>query len=215
MTGPLTDRKSKDRRLSVSDSEELIARLRAAVGQLPEGLREHIARVEVEASRLAALHGLDQQRMKVAVLGHDLARAGPDERLLELARSYGVEAGGVELSQPILLHGPVAARMLRRDFGLTDSEVLRAVEIHTTSAPGMSTLQKVLFVADKIEPDKVARKPALAEVAALAETDIDAAMLRFLDLYFIEAAEKGWQVQIETTVARNRLLANRQRMASL
>jgi HD superfamily phosphohydrolase YqeK len=105
------------------------------------------------------------------------------------------------------LHGPLAARALEREYGYKEPEVLAAVAAHTTARPGMSRLERALFIADKIEHDKVARKPALAEVRELANRDLDAAMLRFLDLHLIEAVERRWQVHPRTLAARNELLA--------
>jgi predicted HD superfamily hydrolase involved in NAD metabolism len=192
----------------------LIERLRAAVERLPAGLRDHVLRVEKEALRLAALHGLDTERLRIAALAHDLARAEDGPALIELARRYEVEADEVERASPILLHGPVGARMLERDYGYADPEVMAAIAAHTTARPGMSLLEKALFVADKIEDDKVRRKPGLAEVRALADTDLDAAMLRFLALHLVEAAERSWQVHPRALAARNELLAARQRMGN-
>jgi predicted HD superfamily hydrolase involved in NAD metabolism len=192
--------------------EILVERLRRAVEALPSGLRDHVLRVEEEAVRLATLHGLDAERLTIAALAHDLARAADDATLIELAQRYCVPADEVERASPILLHGPVGARMLERDYGYADAEVGSAIAAHTTGRAGMSMLEKALFVADKIEHDKVSRKPALAEVRALADTDLDAAMLRFLDLHLIEAVERGWQVHPRALGARNALLAARQRM---
>jgi predicted HD superfamily hydrolase involved in NAD metabolism len=190
-----------------SDSTALLARLRAAVESMPSGLRDHVLRVEVEALRLAGRHGLDATRLRIAALGHDLARAEPDTRLLELAAAYGIEANSVEIASPILLHGLMGARILARDYGYSDSEVLDAVACHTTARPDMSALEKVLFIADKVEPAKVARKPALEEVRRLADSGLDAALLCFLDLHLIEAVARGWQVHPGTVAARNQLLA--------
>ncbi|HXH20825.1 MAG TPA: bis(5'-nucleosyl)-tetraphosphatase (symmetrical) YqeK [Dehalococcoidia bacterium] len=188
-------------------ADSLVQRLRKAVEALPQGLREHVLEVEAEAVRLARLHGLDAERLRIAALGHDIARAQSDDRLLALARSHGVPADEVERASPILLHGPIGARLLEGEYGYGDPEVLAAVAAHTTARPGMSALEKALFIADKIEQEKVSRKPALAAVRALAESDLDAAMLRFLDLHLIEAVERRWQVHPRTVAARNELLA--------
>lgn len=188
---------------------DLTARLRDAVDHLPEGLRAHVLRVEAEAMRLAELHGLDPERLRIAALGHDLARAESDEDLLQLARRYELSLDEIEKASPILLHGPLAARVLEREYGYGEAEVLAAVAAHTTAHPGMSTLEKALFVADKIEHDKVQRKSGLAEVRNLADRDLDAAMLRFLDLHLIEAVERRWQVHPRTVAARNELLATK------
>ena len=186
---------------------DLEARLRAAVAALPDGLQAHIARVEDEAVRLAPLHGVDPQRARLAALGHDLVRHEPGPRLLQLAAEYGLTPDEVERAAPILVHGPVAAAMLLRDYAVDDAELVAGVDCHTTARPGMSALEKVLFVADKVEPHKLAREPALAEVKRLAETDLDAAVLRYLDLTLEEAVRRRWQLHPRTTAARNALLA--------
>jgi predicted HD superfamily hydrolase involved in NAD metabolism len=187
---------------------DLVSRLRKAVATLPQGLREHVLRVEEEALRLARLHRLDGERLRIAALGHDLARAEPPAQLLRLAAAYGIDPDAVQAASPILLHGPVSARILQRDYACDDAEVLAAVAAHTTARPGMGPLEKALFLADKTEHDKVDRKPALAEVRALAESDLDAALLRFLDLHLLEAVERRWQLHPDSVAARNALLAS-------
>jgi len=186
---------------------ELVSRLRAGLERLPQGLREHVLRVEQEALRLAQVHRLDAERLRVAALGHDLARAEPPSELQRLAAEYGIVADAVQAASPILLHAPVSARLLQREYACDDAEVLAAVAAHTTARPGMGRLEKALFLADKIEHDKVRRKPALAEVRALAESDLDAALLRFLDLHLLEAVERRWQLHPDSVAARNELLA--------
>ncbi len=190
----------------MTSPNELILKLRAAVAVLPRGLQAHVLTVEVEAVRLAGLHGLDPDRLRIAALGHDLARGELPERLPALAARYGAEIDAVERASPILLHGPVAARMLIHDYACDDAEILDAIAVHTTASPGMTALAKALFVADKVDPTKVARKPRLAEVRELADTNLDSAVLRYLDLNLLEAVERGWQVHPRTLAARNELL---------
>ena len=74
------------------------------------------------------------------------------------------------------------------------AEVLAAARRHNTAAPGMAPLEKALFLADKIEVEKVREDPDLGEVRRLAERDLDGAMLRYLDLHLTWAAERGWPV---------------------
>ncbi len=96
--------------------------------------------------------------------------------------------------------------MLRRDYELDDAELLAGVDCHTTARDGMALLEKVLFVADKVEPHKLAREAALAEVRRLAEDDIDAAVLRYLDHNLEQSVRRGWQVHPRSNEARNELL---------
>ncbi|HWC30748.1 MAG TPA: HD domain-containing protein, partial [Dehalococcoidia bacterium] len=74
---------------------------------------------------------------------------------------------------------------------------------------GMSKLEQVLFIADKVEPHKLAREAALAEVKDAAQADLDAAVLRYLDLNLEEAVRRGWQVHVRSLEARNELLGRR------
>jgi predicted HD superfamily hydrolase involved in NAD metabolism len=186
--------------------DTLEAELRTAVQSLPDGLRDHILRVEAESRWLARRHGVDEPRAVVAALGHDLVRHLNGPELLALAGRYGLTPDPIETAAPILVHGPIAARMLSRHYGVEDAEVLAGVDCHTTARAGMTPLEQVLFVADKVEAHKLAREPALDAVKALASDDLGAAVLRYLDHMLEQAVRRGWQVHPRSAEARNELL---------
>ena len=183
--------------------------LRAAVEALPTGLAAHVMRVVDEAVRLAALHRIPAQAATIAALGHDLLRAETSERLLAIAIAQGYGADDVERMEPILLHGPLAVAIMQERFEIDDDDVLGAIAFHTTAHPGMTRLQKLIFIADKIESHKRARAEAVQRVAELAERDLDAAMLAYLDHHLVTAAATGWPLHPRTLVARNELIAAR------
>jgi predicted HD superfamily hydrolase involved in NAD metabolism len=114
----------------------------------------HTLRVAETAERLARLHGLAPERARLAGLLHDMAREIGKEELLRVAEEDGLPVGDFERERPILLHGPVAAKLAKEDLGVEDGEVLDAVRAHTTGEPGMGPLALALFVADKIEPGR-------------------------------------------------------------
>ena len=180
--------------------------LRAAVARLPRGLAEHIEGTVGEARRLALLHGVDEERATLAAWGHDIARALSPSKLLAEARRLGLALAPVEEQAPILLHGTIGAAILSRDYGIDDPDVLAATRYHTTARAAMSTLEKVVFLADKIEPGKVRAEPALAKVRQLADRDLDAAILECLNQHFLEAKRRGWPLHPHTVAARNELL---------
>jgi len=153
--------------------------LRAAAARLPPGLAEHVEGTVAEARRLARRYSIDEEQVELAAWGHDLARAFSPQELLAAARRFGLEISPAEEQAPILLHGAVAAEMLRRDYGIDDPQVLAAARFHTVGRAGMSLLEKVIFVADKISPDKVRANPALVRVRDLAERDLDAAIAEY------------------------------------
>lgn len=190
-------------------SDAVQRRLRQSLDAQPAGLRAHVLRVVVEAQRLAPVHGIDASAATVAALGHDLLRALAAEDFLGIAERQGYPSDDADRMEPILLHGPLAVRLLRDEYGIDDDDVLGAVAAHTTARPGMTRLQKLLFVADKIEPEKVARKPTLTRVRELAERDLDAAALAYLDHLLRAAADGGWPLHPNTIAARNELLAAR------
>jgi predicted HD superfamily hydrolase involved in NAD metabolism len=183
------------------------ARLREAVEALPRGLRDHVLRVEAESVRLAEVHRLDAGRARIAALGHDLVRDRRGDELLYLATRYELAPDAVERATPILIHGPVAARMLARDYGIDDPEVLDGVDCHTTARAGMTSLEKVLFLADKVEEEKLERYPEWREVRELAQSSLDGALRRFLDLHFEQAVRRGWHLHPRSLEARNEVLA--------
>jgi len=181
--------------------------VREAVARLPRGLADHIERVAAEADRLAAgFRELDREQVELAAWGHDIARALSPRELLARARRFGLEVIAVEEEAPILLHGPVGAEILRRKHGIDDPEVLAAARFHSTGRAGMSLLEKVIFVADKIETGKVRARPALAKVRELAERDLDAAILEYLDQMVAVAREEGWPLHPDAVAARKELL---------
>jgi predicted HD superfamily hydrolase involved in NAD metabolism len=182
------------------------SRLREALEALPRGLRDHILRVETEALRLAGLHGVDAELASLAALGHDLVRHLPGQDLLALADRYGLQPDAIERAEPILVHGPVAARMLADDYGIEDAAILNGVDCHTTARAGMAPLEQVLFVADKVEPHKLAREPRMAVVRSTAERDLAAGVLEYVNWAIEAAVRKGWLLHPRTLECRNELL---------
>jgi predicted HD superfamily hydrolase involved in NAD metabolism len=187
--------------------------VKAQVEGLPSGLRRHIEAVVAEARRLARLHGIDEDRAELAAWAHDVARATRPKDLLRLARELGLNPSDIEEAAPILLHGPLAARLLASRHAIEDEEVLASVRWHSTGRAGMSPLEKMLFVADKVEPGKSEGRPDLQEARRLAETDLDAAVLHLLDLQLHEAVLHGWPLHPDTVAARNELILARREKA--
>lgn len=183
--------------------------LKARVAELPRGLQRHIEAVVAEARRLARLRSIDEEQAELAAWGHDIARAARPKELLRLAHQLDLHPDEFEEAAPILLHGPIAARLLAGRHGIHDEEVVACVRWHSTGRAGMSALEKVVFIADKVEPGKSAGRPDLQEARRLAETDLNAAMLHLLNLQLQEALQQGWPLHPDTVAARNELLLAR------
>ena len=107
------------------------------------------------AKRLCIRYGTEPDKGRIAGLMHDIAREMNDELLLNLAMTDGNKIMSWERKRPVLLHGRAGAVILKRDFGINDSEILEAVRNHVTGKPGMSLLSKIIFVSDFLEPARV------------------------------------------------------------
>ena len=186
------------------DEEQIRA---STAEELPRGLLAHIDRVVALGAALAARHGLAVATVRLAARGHDLLRAVPPTELLARAERRGLPIDPVERREPVLLHGPLAALELAERFAVADPDVLFAIRWHTTGHPDYSAEAWAMFVADKVEPDKVRRRPELERVRTLAEADLEAAALAYLDLSLQAAVAEGWQLHPMANNARNALIA--------
>jgi predicted HD superfamily hydrolase involved in NAD metabolism len=174
--------------------------------ELPASMADHIDRVVALADELAKRHGLDVARVRLAAQGHDLLRAVPPAELLERAEARGLPIDPVERAAPVMLHGPLGALELEERFGLDDAGVLHAIRWHTPGHPEYSREAWAMFVADKVEPEKVAATPALQPIRELADESLEAAALAYLDLRLEQAVSERLQVHPMATLSRNALI---------
>jgi predicted HD superfamily hydrolase involved in NAD metabolism len=165
---------------SKSAPADWLERLQVRVESLPDGLRAHVYRARDVALELAGRHHIDLGRTETAMLAHDVCRATPGGQLLELAEDYGIAVGDLERRAPVLLHGPVGAESLSRDDGIDDAELLEAVRWHSTGHPNLGALGKLVFIADKLDPRKIAAYPYQPELRRMAEEDLAQAVVEFL-----------------------------------
>lgn len=157
---------------SPANGAALYAKLRNELG---ERRLLHSVLVAATARRLARRYGLDEGEAALAGLLHDCAKALPLDRLQAVARENRLPLDSQTMHSESLLHAPVSAVLAQREYGVTDPAVLSAIRCHTTGRVGMQPLDMVVFVADKIEPSR-RDYPALAELRALAEYDLAAAV---------------------------------------
>jgi predicted HD superfamily hydrolase involved in NAD metabolism len=107
---------------------------------------------------------------------------------------------------PKLLHGAVGAEILRRDWGIIDDEMLDAIRDHISGSPMMTALAKVLFVADKLEPERDHHYHGLDPIRELAMVDLDAAVLKLYAWRMSELVAAGRPVDEKLVRARNVLM---------
>ena len=184
-----------------------IAAVREELLTRPSGLVRHVERVLAEAIPLAHIWNADEQRVELAVWGHDLFRSEPPAEQLRLAGEVSVEIDTDSRDYPILLHGPIAAVVLRERFGIADEEALAAVRDHTAGLKEMSLLAKILLIADKIEANKRRGVSQLADIRDVARRDLDTAILCWADWRWTAEARERYRTQAAHWRARQHWVA--------
>ena len=139
----------------------------------------HVAGCESEAVKLAMRWGEDPETAAEAGILHDITKKlNLDEQLI-LCEKYGIINDNLELNSPKLLHAKTGAALARDLFGVSD-RVYEAIRWHTTGKPDMTTLEKIIYLADYIEPTRDFE--GLDKLRALAYEDLDKAMALGLEM---------------------------------
>lgn len=165
---------------------------------------QHTLGVATTAVQLAERYGCNPAKVKLAALCHDCARELPKAAALKHLLEFGILADEMEASYPVLLHGPIAAELVRRRFGIDDPAVLDSIRYHTTGRPRMCRLERILYVADTIEPGR--RFTGVDELRRLAMTDLDKAVLACMDAAIRYLLNRGAVIHPRSLSARNWLL---------
>lgn len=157
-----------------------LRKIRKAVEKIQDARRfEHTLGVEYTAAALAMRYGSNMENARTAGVLHDCAKCLSDEKRLSICKKNHIKVTEVERKNPFLLHAKVGAYLAREKYGIKDPDILNAIQNHTTGRKNMSLLEKIIFVADYIEPGRK-HAPNLAEVRKLAFMDIDRALLMIL-----------------------------------
>ena len=122
--------------------------------RLSEDRIQHVLAVKEDAVGLAEKYGVQKEKAKWAALLHDCAKELSNDILLQKAEEFGIVIDNVFSNEPELLHAPVGAEIAKREFGIKDSDILEAIRAHTLGSGDMSTLDKVIYLADHIEPNR-------------------------------------------------------------
>lgn len=118
-------------------------------------------------------------KAELAGLLHDCAKNMDNDKKLRICDKHKIPYSSMEAQNTFLLHGKVGAYIARSKFGIEDEDILNAIIWHTTGRPDMSVLEKIIFIADYIEPSKKPI-PELDSIRKLAFEDLDTAMRAIL-----------------------------------
>lgn len=175
----------------------LSARVRQHLGQ--DHRYAHVVRTARAAELLAAKHGVDTTKARVAGMLHDLARLYTATRLIDECEMRQMPIDAFAREHPIVLHAPLSARLAEESFGVHDPAILSAIAKHTVADAAMSSLDCVLYLADGLEPGRDFSDRA--ELWAIAERDLSAGMRAMIGASMRYLTKKGLPVAPETAAA--------------
>lgn len=153
----------------------------------------HTMGVMYTAAALAMAHQADMEQAMSAGLLHDCAKCVSNEEKLRLCEEYGIPIRDCERRCPFLLHAKLGAYFAEHEYKVRDPEVLHAIQVHTTGEPGMNVLDKIIYIADYIEPNRDVA-PNLQEIRQMAFEDLDKAILHILHDTLDYLKEKGGEL---------------------
>ncbi len=166
--------------------------LRRLKETLKPGRYEHTLNVAALADALARRHGQDAAKARLAGILHDAGKRMSPPMMAEYARKNRLNIPQREKTaalEPMLLHAYISEDLAKKEFGVEDAEVLSAIRKHTLGDVKMSTLDKVVYVADACSSDRT--HPGVEKTRALAFIDLDEAFLRCLTDKLSHALARG------------------------
>ena len=164
----------------------------------------HCRDVSQTAGRLAERWDADIEKARLAGILHDCARNLKGEELLKTSRQFGMIPSPLELLQPALIHAPLGAIIAERRFGISEPQILQAIRRHTTGAPQMTLLDKVIYLSDCIEPGR--NFSGVRKIRDMAVEDLDAAVLLAYEHSILFVVANGGLLHPNTVEGRNSLL---------
>lgn len=153
----------------------------------------HTMGVMYTAAALAMAHDADMEQALYAGLLHDCAKCIPNDEKIALCEQYEITISDAERKSPSLLHAKLGAYYAKMIYGIEDNDILHAIKVHTTGEPEMNLLDKIIYIADYIEPNRE-QAPNLTFIRKLAFKDLDKAMEKILSDTLQYLTEKGGEI---------------------
>lgn len=140
---------------------------------------EHSLSVSFTCMNLSMRYGYDIDKAELAGLLHDCGKRFPDSVILKKCLKHGIPVTEGERKALAVLHAKYGAWLARHKYQIEDSEILNAIACHTTGKPEMTVLDKILYIADYIEPRRY-KADNLPQIRRMAYEDLDQTMYAIL-----------------------------------
>lgn len=165
---------------------------------------QHSLAVAETAENLAGFWGADPENAWLAGIFHDYARELTEDQLLNFVLVHGIVILEEEKDNPVVLHAPVGAFLVQKEFGISDPEILSAIAKHTVGGKDLTLLDKIIFLADLIE---IGRKwPGVEKLRGMVYQDLDQALKIALEGTIKFLKEKGQPIHPDTLATYKSLI---------
>lgn len=165
--------------------DELVSLVKA---ELSPGRFNHVLRVEETAINLAKVHGVDTEKVSIAALLHDFAKERSIHYMKDIVTQNNLDLDMLDYG-PSICHGPVAAVIAKKQFKVRDKDILNAIFYHTFGRADMSDVEKVVFIADFIEPKRDFKEASKARDKA--QKSLDSSLAYIASQTIIKLASEG------------------------
>lgn len=163
---------------------------------------QHTLGVMYTAASLAMCHGENIEHALIAGALHDCAKCIPGREKIKLCKKYNLEVTPVEEKNPSLLHAKLGAYLAMKKYDIVDQDILNAIKSHTTGRPEMTLLEKIIYIADYMEPGRT-ELPNMSEVRTLAFKNIDDCLYRILEDSLVYLKSRDLPIDIMTEKSYN------------
>lgn len=154
----------------------------------------HVQGVIKTARELSYRYCEDAYKAECAALFHDMYKCITLKESDSFIRKLGLDEKYI--GNPNLAHAKIAAEKMQKDFGVSDKNIINAVSYHTTARPEMSCLEKIIYVADAIEPSR--QYDGIEELRKVAKMDLDRATLLITKNTFESVKKRGFSPDSDT-----------------
>lgn len=166
----------------------------------------HTLRVVEESRKLASHYSIDGDKAQIAALLHDCAKFSDKKNLLKMANDFDIILNEIMIENHELIHAPLGAKIAQFKYDISDEDILNSIKYHTTGRRNMSELEKIIYLADYIEPFR--SFDGVEKVRELSYIDLDKGILTAMDQTIAFLIKNTRLISKDTIDARNQLIKN-------
>lgn len=167
----------------------------------------HSVNVSKEAKKLAQLYGADVEKAEIAGILHDITKETSEEEQLQIIADSGIILDDIQKNSSKLWHGLTGSLYIKKNFGITDEDILNAICYHTTGRAGMSLLEKIIFIADYTSDERTYK--GIATMRKKSRKSLEEAMLYGYKFTFTDLSRRELAIHPDELACYNELVLNR------